>query len=164
MPPGPVRRPAGVTPRRGGRWWARRVVVGLVVVAQLVLVGRAYRSDHDVFGFQMFPESSRWQAEIVRVDTAGTRHDVRDPWPGGYRWGDLVTTRGLGDPFTPGHADTGLASTTAFLRAALDWVARNTPDDPETVYLEAVVTLWDNGREPQVEVYRSVTRPEAGTR
>jgi hypothetical protein len=73
-----------------------------------------------------------------------------------------VTSRGLGHPFDRGHADTGLASTTAFLRAALDWVARNTPDDRETVYLEAVVTLWDNGREPRTEVYRSVVRPEAG--
>jgi hypothetical protein len=152
-----------VTPRPGGRWWTRRAVVGLVVAAQLVLVVRAYWADHDVFGFQMFPESSQWQAEIVRVDADGTRHDVRDPWPGGYRWGDLVTSRGLGDPFTRGHADTGLASTTAFLRAALDWVARNTPDDPETVYLEAVVTLWDNGRGPRNEVYRSVIRTQAGS-
>ena len=146
---------------RSRSWWARRVVIAVVVVAQLVLVGRAYWADHDVFGFQMFPESSEWQATIYRVDESGSRHDVRDPWPGGYRWPELVEGRGLGFPFSRSHADTGLASTIGFLDAALDWVARNTPADTETVYLEAVVTTWHNGRQPQQVVLTSVERSRA---
>ena len=38
------------------------------------------------------------------------------------------------------HADAGLDNQLAFLDAALDWVAGNTPRDRETRYLEARVT------------------------
>ena len=150
-----------MTAARDRGWWMRRVVVAGVVILQLFLVVRAYWADHDYFGFQMFPESSRWQAVVSRVVTDGIRHDVRDPWPGGYRWHELVTTRGLDRPFERRHADTGLASTLDFFDKALDWVARNTPADRETVYLEAVVTTWDNGRDPVTRIVRSVDRPEA---
>jgi hypothetical protein len=137
------------------------VVVAGVVAVQFLLVVRAYWSDHDQFGFQMFPESSQWQADVYRVDADGDRHDVGDAWPGGYRWGDLVVGRGLGNPFVRSHADTGLDSTLDFFGDALDWVARNTPDDLETAFLEAEVTTWHNGRDPEFRVMRSVTRSEA---
>jgi len=133
----------------------------VVVAAQLFLVVRAYWADHDVFGFQMFPESSEWQATIVRVDGDGDRHDVRDPWPGGYRWHELVRGRGLDSPFTRSHADTGLASTVGFFEAALEWVAANTPADTETHYLEAIVTTWRNGGEPTTTIVRTADRSAA---
>lgn len=142
-------------------WWTRRAVVAVVVALQLGLVIRAYWSDHDQFGYQMFPESSDWQAEIYRVEADGQRRDVREPWPGGYRWEELVVGRGLDAPFRRHHADTGLASTLDFFGDALDWVALNTPADGETRYLEAVVTTWHNGRRPEVRVLRSVERPPA---
>ncbi len=142
---------------------ARRVVVTAVVVAQVAFLVRAYWSDHDEFGFQMFPESSQWQAEIVRITADGGRVAIDEPWPGGYRWDQLVTSRGLRYPSRRHHADAGLANQLAFLRAALDWVAANTPDDDETVRLEATVTYWDNEDGPHVTVYRSDDRSLGAT-
>jgi len=152
-------------PATGGheaRRWGRRAIVLAVVALQLGMVVRAYWSDHDQFGYQMFPESSEWQAQIFRIDVHGDRHDIRESWPGGYRWSTLVDGRGLGDPFDRRHADTGLASTLDFFGDALDWVARNTPADRETAYLEAVVTTWHNGGPPERQVVRSIDRLEAG--
>ena len=61
---------------------ARRVVVATVVVAQLGFVARGYWSDHKEFAFQMFPESSTWRADIVRVTTSGERLPVDGGWAG----------------------------------------------------------------------------------
>ena len=140
---------------------ARRVVVAAVVVVQLVLVVRAYRSDHKEFGFQMFPESSTWRADVVRVTAEGARIPVEQPWSG-YRWDELVDSRGLSSPDLRHHADAGLDNQVAFLDAALDWVADNTPRDHETLYLEATVTEWHNTDDPTTVVLRSDDRPEAG--
>lgn len=142
------------------RVWGRRAVVSVVVVAQLFLVGRAYWADHREFGFQMFPESSQWRADIVRVTGGGERIPVDEPWAG-YRWGELVKGRGLGNPSVRHHADAGLDNQVAFLQAALDWVAANTDRDDETVYLEATVVTWHNDDEPEVVVLRSHRRDEA---
>ena len=62
-------------------------------------------------------------------------------------------------PFTPGFvADAGLANQLAFLRSALDYVARHTPRDHQTRYLEARVTSWHNDDPPRAEVLRSRVR------
>lgn len=139
------------------RVWGRRLVVVGVVALQLGLVLRGYRADHKEFAFQMFPESSTWQADIVRVTADGRRVPIDQPWTG-YRWDDLVTDRGLRYPSVRHHADAGLDNQLAFLRSALDWVAANTPNDTETRHLEATVTYWHNTRGPQVVVYRSPER------
>ena len=139
----------------------RRVVVVAVVVVQLVLVARGYWADHKEFAFQMFPESSTWRAEIVRVTADGQRVPIEAPWSG-YRWEELVPDRGLAYPSIRHHADAGLDNQLAFLGAALDWVADNTPRDHETRYLEARVTSWHNADAPQVEVLRSGERGAAG--
>ena len=136
------------------------MVVAAVVVLQLGLVVRAYWSDHKEFGFQMFPESSTWQADIVRVTADGSRIPVTQPWSG-YRWSELVATRGLGRPDVRHHADAGLDNQIAFLDAALDWVAANTPRDHDTLYLEATVTTWHNTDAPETRTLRSPDRPEA---
>jgi hypothetical protein len=135
----------------------RRTAVVLVVVAQLALVARGYRSDHKEFAFQMFPESSTWSAEVVRVTAGGARVPVREPWFG-YRWEDLVTSRGLRHPSVRHHADAGLDNQLAFLVAALDYVADHTPRDHETLYLEATVTTWHNTDGPERTVLRSHER------
>jgi hypothetical protein len=132
------------------------VVVG-VVVLQLGLVARGYWSDHKQFAFQMFPESSTWRAEVVRVTAGGRRVPVEQPWSG-YRWDQLVPNRGLAYPAVRHHADAGLANQLAFLDAALDWVADNTPRDTETSYLEARVTSWHNADPPRIRVLRSEIR------
>jgi hypothetical protein len=139
----------------------RRLVVLAVVVLQLALVARGYWADHKEFAFQMFPESSTWRAEVVRVTTDGRRIPIEQPWSG-YRWDELVSTRGLSYPSVRHHADAGLANQLAFFEAALDWVAANTPRDRETRYLEATVTAWHNADAPRVERFRSRLREGAG--
>jgi hypothetical protein len=139
---------------------ARRVVVVAVVVLQVGFVARAYVSDHKEFGFQMFPESSTWRAEVVRVTADGRRVPVERPWSG-YRWDELVQDRGLRYPSVRHHADAGLENQLAFLESALDWVADNTPRDRETRYLEAKVTSWHNADPPRVGVLRSGVREAA---
>jgi hypothetical protein len=138
----------------------RRVVVALVVVAQLALVARGYRSAHKEFAFHMFPESSTWEADVVRVTAGGARVPVGEPWSG-YRWDELVTSRGLAHPEIRHHADAGLDNQVAFLAAALDYVADHTPRDDETRYLEARVTTWHNTDAPEVSVLRSHERAPA---
>jgi hypothetical protein len=132
-----------------------------VVVVQLGLVGRGYLADHKEFAFQMFPESSTWRADVVRVTADGRRVPVERPWSG-YRWDELVQGRGLSYPSIRHHADAGLDNQLAFLDAALDWVADNTPRDRETRYLEARVTSWHNADPRRVEVLRSHVREGAG--
>jgi hypothetical protein len=139
---------------------ARRLIVALVVVVQLGLVVRGYRSDHKELAFQMFPESSTWRADIVRVEADGDRVPVDDDWMG-YRWSDLVDGRGLDAPGVRRHADAGLDNQLAFLDAALDWAAAHTPRDDRTLYLEAIVTVWHNTDPPEVVVLRSRDRDVA---
>jgi hypothetical protein len=135
----------------------RRLVVALVVVVQLGLVARGYWSDHKEFAFQMFPESSTWRADIVRVEADGDRVPITEPWTG-YRWGDLVVGRGLDRPGVRHHADAGVDNQLAYLDSALDWVATHTPRDDQTLYLEARVTYWHNDEPPAVVVLRSRAR------
>jgi hypothetical protein len=139
----------------------RRVVVLAVVVVQLGLIARGYWADHKEFAFQMFPESSTWRAEVVRVTTDGRRLPIELSWSG-YRWDEMVPNRGLRYPSVRHHADAGLDNQLAFLEEALDWVADNTPRDRETRYLEARVTAWHNDAPPRVEVIRSHVREVAG--
>jgi hypothetical protein len=148
-----------MTPR--ARVVGRRVAVLAVVLLQLAFIARGYWSDHKEFAFQMFPESSTWRASVVRVTADGRRVPIEVPWSG-YRWEELVQTRGLTYPRVRHHADAGLDNQLAFLRAALDWVADNTPRDRETRYLEATVTSWHNADSPTVEILRSQMRERRG--
>jgi hypothetical protein len=136
------------------------VIVVAVVVVQLALIARGYWSDHKEFAFQMFPESSTWRADVVRVTADGRRVPVELPWSG-YRWDELVPSRGLPHPSVRHHADAGLDNQLAFLEEALDWVAENTPRDRETRYLEARVTAWHNDDPPEIELIRSDLREGA---
>jgi hypothetical protein len=136
------------------------VVVATVVVVQLAFIARGYSADHKEFAFQMFPESSTWRADVVRVTADGRRVPVEIPWDG-YTWDELVTERGLSYPSFRHHADAGLDNQLAFLRASLDWVAENTPRDHGTRYLEARVTAWHNHEPPRVETFRSRMRETA---
>src|SRR3954463_6810718 len=139
----------------------RRVVVLGVVLLQLGFIARGYSADHKEFAFQMFPESSTWRADVVRVTAEGRRVPVEIPWAG-YRWDQLVTDRGLSYPSFRHHADAGLDNQLAFLRSALDWVAANTPRDHTTRYLEARVTAWHTAAPPRVEIFRSRRRDVTG--
>jgi hypothetical protein len=136
------------------------VAVLAVVVLQLGFAARGYWSDHKPFAFQMFPESSTWRADIVRVGADGRRIPIERPWSG-YRWDELVPDVGLQYPSFRHHADAGLDNQLAFLESALDWVAVHTPRDRETRYLEATVTSWHNAGSPRTEVFRSRLREGA---
>jgi hypothetical protein len=140
---------------------ARRAIVVAVVVLQVGLIARGYWADHKEFAFQMFPESSTWRADIVRVTGDGRRVPIEHSWSG-YRWDELVPDRGLAYPAVRHHADAGLDNQLAFLDAALDWVAQNTPRDDETRYLEARVTSWHNADPPTVEIIRTGEREIGG--
>jgi hypothetical protein len=145
-----------VTPRR--IVIGRRVIVLAVVLFQLGFVVRGYSSDHKVFGFQMFPESSTWRADVVRVTSDGRRIPVSQAWSG-YRWDQLVPNVGLQYPSVEHHADAGLDNQLAFLRSALNYVADHTPRDQQTRYLEATVTSSHNNVDPtRVQVFRSHLR------
>jgi hypothetical protein len=147
-----------VPPTRELRRYLRRAVMVVIVVAQLTMIVLAYDSDHKTFGFQMFPESSRWQADVVRVQTDGTRVPIEEDWE--YRWSDLVRGRGLTNPFVDHHADSGVRNQFGYFQGALDWVAVHTPDDTTTAYFEAEVTYTDNGRGPYVRTFRSIDRTD----
>ncbi len=135
----------------------RRIVFVGVILLQLLFVVRAYSAPHKEFGFQMFPEASSWQAEIVRVTANGDRVPVDQPWFG-YEWHGLVPERGLASPWIRHHADAGLANQVAFLNEALGWVAANTPRDTDTRYYEATVTTWFNMQGPTTRTLLSPQR------
>jgi hypothetical protein len=137
--------------------WARRIVFIGLIALQLAMVARAYWAPHKEFGFQMFSESSQWQAEIVRVTDDGGRVPIDEPWAG-YEWQELVRGRGLTAPWRRQHADAGVDNQLELLGEALDWVAANTPADASTRYLEAEVTVWPNLGEPVTVVLRSEER------
>ena len=150
------------------RWRARLVRGAFVVVlaAQALLILRSYDDPHNFFGFQPFNESSTWRADIVRVTTDGERIPVDEPWPRGsgaqsYDWDELVGWRVLQHPERTKHAYSGLDASLDFLGEALDWVADHTPDDTETLYLEAEVTGHRNTRGPEHRTLRSEEREEA---
>jgi len=131
-------------------------IVG-VLALQAGLAINGHGDAHKFFAFQPFHESSIWKAEIVRVTSSGQRLSVEDGWAG-YRWDELVHIGALRSPFRFRHASRGVDATLEFLDHALDWIARHTPADRETRYLEARVTYYRNTRGPETVVLRSVER------
>jgi hypothetical protein len=150
----PVTRPA----------WRRRAAA-VVLVGALVLHGglivRGGSDPHKLFGFRPFNESDTWQAEIVRVDGDGVRRPVQDgTWA--YDWDELVGARKLRSPWRHSHAPAGADAVVDLLDRALEWAIVRIPDDPETVALEATVSVVRNTRGPEVIVLRSPDRSLPG--
>lgn len=154
-------RAIGTITRPPRRAVAVRAFVVVVLLGQALLLVRSYDDPHNFFGFQPFNESSTWRAEIVRVTVEGDRIPVQEEWPGGYVWDDLVGWGVLQRPDRLAHAYSGLDATVDFLDEALDWVADHTPEDTETLYLEASVTGYRNTRGPEHRELRSQVREEA---
>ena len=120
----------------------RRLIVAAVLVAQGALLLRGIHADHAELAWHMFPEASDWRADLTRDGEV-----VSDA-----EWNELVRGRGLGNPSVRHHADAGVDSQLAFLRAALDWFAEHDGVDGS---VEARVTFWRNTRGPESVVYRS---------
>ncbi|RMH78791.1 MAG: hypothetical protein D6683_07150 [Actinomyces sp.] len=132
--------------------WRRRLaavtLVGAVAV-HLALIVNGGADPHKRFGFRPFEDSDVWQAEIVRVTADGRRLPVDDgTWV--YDWNELVGVGSLASPWRPGHARGGARAIVDLLDRALDWVVRHIPDDPDTVRLEARVTVIHNRHDPRV--------------
>lgn len=143
---------------RSSPYVLRALFVAVVAIVQLAFVAHAYRDPHHHFGYQPFSESATWQARIERVTADGRRFSIQSGWAGRYRWNELVRGRGLDWPFSMGHASSGIDGTLAYFQQALDWVARNTPEDRETLYLDADVIYYQNRRGPYRAHLRSVDR------
>lgn len=132
-----------------------------VVALQAVLVVRGGFDVHKVFGFRPFNESDTWQADIVRVTADGDRLPVDDgTW--GYEWNALVGDPTLRSPWQRRHASGGADSVMDLLDRALAWVADHTPADTETVRLEATVSVSRSARPPEIHVFVTAEREEAG--
>jgi hypothetical protein len=128
-----------------------------VVLAQLAFIVRAYGTPRRELGWQMFAESSQWQADVVRVLADGRRVPVSEPFAG-YWWPDLVGPIGAAVPWVHKHAEYGVAATLCDLQGALDWVAANTPRDRETDHYEADVVFVRNRGVPERRHLESARR------
>ena len=144
------------TPSPWLRRW-RRLIVVLFVGMSLAGVIAGY-SGSRVMAWQMFPEASRWEADIVRITPSDERVAISEPWPGGYEWSAMVTESGLSQPGVESHAAYGIDVTLAALQHALDWVATDTPQDTDTVQLEAIVRYRRNGGDFETITLRSIVR------
>lgn len=147
--------------RSPGRARLVRGFVAVVLVGHALLLVRGYDDPHKFFAYQPFNESSTWRADIVRITADGRRVPIEEPWPGGYEWDELIGWRVLERPGVMRHAYSGVGASLDFLDDALDWVADHTPEDAETLYLEATTEAYRNTRGPEVRVLRSDVREEA---
>jgi len=138
-----------------------RVFFVVVVLGQLYFIQRGYRDPHKHFAFQPYNESDEYHATVERVTVDGRRVPVTEPYFG-YRWHELVRTRGLGFPGRTLHAGSGARAVIAFLDEALDWVADHTPRDRETLYYQARVRYRHNTRGPFVVELQSKRRAVDG--
>ena len=77
----------------------------------------------------------------------------------------LVRAEKIGQDDVPDYLSvsfSGVDAVVDYLDHALDWMADNTPNDTETLYLEATVTYYRNARGPYVTVIRSHDRELGG--
>ncbi len=146
------------TPRPTWRRVTAAAFFAAVVVLQLAFIVRAYGTPRKELGWQMFAESSQWQADVVRVLADGRRIPVSEPFAG-YWWPELVGPIGAAVPWTWKHAEYGVGATLRDLQGALDWVAANTPRDRETDHYEADVVFVRNRGTPQRRHLESARRP-----
>jgi hypothetical protein len=124
------------------RLGAAAILVGAVLLHALLIVNGG-SDPHKRFGFRPFNESDTWSAEIVRVTADGDRIAVDDgTWA--YDWNEIVAVAKLSSPGRTRHANGGARATVDLLGRALDWLADNTPDDPDTRRYEATVTVVHN--------------------
>lgn len=140
--------------------WRRRLAVvtfvsALALHAAFIVQGGS--DPHKRFGFRPFNDSDEWQVDIVRVTADGESLPITDgTWA--YEWNELVGAKKLLSPWRSHHASGGAAGTIDLLDKALDWVVENIPDDPDTVRLDATVTVVHNRDDPRVTMLRGAQR------
>jgi hypothetical protein len=146
------------------------------IALQLTLVLTADRRPDGAFGFRIFGESTTVRVVLYRelagaggrperVRVEGGAWDARDA-SGVVRhssWFDRVRLPELVVFDREVWAPAGASAELVRLQAALDDVARHTPDDAETLRLVLDVTTRQNGRDPQVHRLVSARRPAGGS-
>jgi hypothetical protein len=173
----------------------RVVFAAVYVVAQGALVLTAARRPDHAFGFQMFSEASTMEVHLsrkvvvpadARSDASQGAHRAEDgtvlvPVTGGtwkardangdlhrFAWRDRVKDPVLANLDVQVFASYGAPAQLFRLQAALDDVARHTPEDAETLALVADVDVRRNGHEPirthLVSAPRPISAPSHGPR
>ena len=151
----------------------RHAILAFVAVffgAQLALVTASYFRGDRLGGYQMFAETTFFNARLYRVTHDGRRVLARGgQWtilsPTGtqksYRWGAFVDDFRLDRLEDRTRAKIGIDVTLKFFQAALDHVARRIPEDRETLRLEMVVEYdTASGKHHEVTL-KSLDRVEA---
>ena len=142
------------------------------IAVQAALVVTAGSRPEAAFGFRMFPEASTINVHLLRRVASASGNgtvlvDVSNGvWvakaPDGERrtthWRDRVKVGALASFDRDLFASYGVDAQLARIQAALDDVARHSPDDAETNQLVARVTVKKNGRAPTVVELASAPR------
>jgi hypothetical protein len=130
----------------------------LYVAGALLAITAGIRTPDNVFGFQMFNETSKISVSLERRVKQGKKR-VSVPVPGGewrardrsgtlrtFRWSDRVRYGVLRTLGVRRAASYGLDAQLFRLKHALADVLAHVPDDTETEALTAVVDASKNGR------------------
>ena len=137
---------------------------------QLALVAWSYVRGDRLGGYQMFAETTFFDARLYRVTADGRRVFAKGgQWSAanatgatkGYRWGAFVDDFRLDKLETRTRAKIGIDVTLKFFQAALDHVARSIPDDRETLRLEMVVEYDTASGRHHETTLTSIERREA---
>lgn len=143
-------------------------LVYLALQIAVIVRGHFVPSKH--FAFWMFPETTMFVARLIRITTDGQAHHV----PGGtwivprrtgelvtYRWRDFVRGYRLDALDVKTRSKGTLTDTLRYFEAAVQRVARQTPEDRETVELVLSIDYQRAGEAPERIELRSGKRPEA---
>lgn len=112
---------------------------------QIVLVAASHARGDKLFGYQMFAETTYFEAKLHRVLADGRRvHAPRGSWQAKgadgrrrqFRWQHQVRDFKLDALDRRQRAKISIATTLKFFRLALVHVAEHIPDDAETLRLE----------------------------
>lgn len=135
----------------------------------MALVTASYLRGDRLGGYQMFAETTFFNARLYRVTADGRRVLARGgnwtvPDSAGamraYRWGAFVDDFRLDHLESRTRAKIGIDVTLKFFQAALDHVAKNIPDDRETLRFEMVVEYDTASGRHHERVLTSVERIE----
>lgn len=137
---------------------------------QVVVIVRGHFVPSKHFAFWMFPETTMFVARLVRVTTDGQAHHV----PGGswivprasgelvtYRWTDFVRGYRLDILDRKTRSKGTITDTLRYFQAAVENVARRTPEDRETAELVLKIQYQRAGGPVEEVELRSGKRPEA---
>lgn len=137
---------------------------------QMVVIVRGHFVPSKHFAFWMFPETTMFVARLVRVTSDGQSHHVPGgtwivPRPSGelvtYRWRDFVRGYRLDALDVKARSKGTLTDTLRYFHEAVKRVARQIPEDRETIELVLRIDYQRAGEAPEHVELRSGRRPEA---